>query len=80
MPLGRGSLSVVYKTLSKKKQTVQPGTKSYSAKQARKGKDIGKPGKNFSKIAKSVAKEYGSKEAEKRVAGAILSKLRTKHG
>ena len=49
---------------------------SYSAKEAHKGKDIGKPGKNFDKIAKSAGKEYGSKKAGERVAGAILAKLR----
>jgi len=53
-------------------------TKSYSAKSASKGNDIGKPGKNFSKIAASAAKEYGSAAAGKRVAGAVLNKLRNK--
>lgn len=53
-------------------------TKSYSAKQAVKGKDIGKPGKNFSKIEAKATKEYGSKKAGARVAGAILAKLRRK--
>jgi len=48
----------------------------YSAKKARAGKDIGKKGKNFSKIAKSAAKKYGSKAAGERVAGSILNKLR----
>ena len=51
----------------------------YSAKAARHGEDIGKPGKNFDKIAKSAAERYGSEEAGKRVAGAILSKMRAKH-
>jgi len=51
---------------------------SYSAKAARAGKDIGKPGKNFAKIAKSAGKRYGSKAAGERVAGAVLNKLR--HG
>lgn len=37
--------------------------RSYSAKQAAKGKDIGKPGKNFSKIAANAGKEYGSAAA-----------------
>lgn len=50
---------------------------SYSAKRARKGKDLGKKGKNFSKIAKSAGKRYGSAAAGKRVAGAILAKLRS---
>jgi hypothetical protein len=48
----------------------------YSAKKAAAGKDIGKPGKNFSKIAAGAAKQYGSEEAGKRVAGAVLNKLR----
>lgn len=53
--------------------------KSYSAKSARAGKDIGKPGKNFSKIAAKASKEYGSKKAGQRVAGAILAHLRAMH-
>jgi hypothetical protein len=48
----------------------------YSAKEAAAGKDIGKKGKNFDKIADKAAKKYGSKEAGERVAGAILNKLR----
>ena len=48
----------------------------YSAKKAAAGKDIGKPGKNFAKIAKSAGAKYGSKAAGERVAGAVLNKLR----
>jgi hypothetical protein len=48
----------------------------YSAKAARAGKDIGKPGKMFGKIAASAAKRYGSKDRGEKVAGAILAKLR----
>ena len=48
----------------------------YSAKAAAAGKDIGKKGKQFSKIAASAAKKYGSKAAGERVAGAVLKKLR----
>jgi hypothetical protein len=48
----------------------------YSAKKAAAGKDIGKPGKNFGKIAKGAAERYGSKAAGERVAGAVLNKLR----
>jgi hypothetical protein len=47
-------------------------TKSYSAKKAAAGKDIGKPGKNFEKIEKSA----GGGEKGKRIAGAVLAKLR----
>ncbi len=50
----------------------------YSATKARAGKDIGKPGKNFAKIAKSAAAKYGSKEKGEKVAGAVLAKLRSK--
>ena len=52
---------------------------AYSAKAARAGKDIGKPGKNFEKIAKKAGEQYGSKEKGKKVAGAILAKIRAKH-
>ena len=51
-------------------------TKSQAAKQAHKGKDMGKKGKNFSKIANKADKEYGSESAGKRVAGAIFQKMR----
>jgi hypothetical protein len=51
---------------------------SYSAKSARAGKDIGKPGKAFSKIARDAAERYGSKEKGEKVAGAVLAKLRAK--
>lgn len=44
-------------------------TRSYSAKAAAAGKDIGKPGKQFGSIAA---------KAGQRVAGAILNKLRNK--
>ena len=42
---------------------------SYSAKAAAKGKDIGKKGKMFAKIAA---------KSNKKVAGAVLKKLRAK--
>jgi hypothetical protein len=51
-------------------------SKSTAAKKARKGEDLGKPGKNFSKIAKSAGKEYGSEEEGEKVAGSIFQKMR----
>ena len=57
---------------------LEGSTGDYSAKKARAGKDIGKPGKMFSKIAKSAGKRYGSKERGEKVAGAVLAKLRAK--
>ena len=44
----------------------------------KKGEDVGKPGKNFAKIAMSAAKRYGSKEAGNKVAGAVLKKVLAK--
>lgn len=55
-------------------ETVEEAT--LSAKAGRAGKDLGKPGKNFAKIAKSAGKKYGSKAAGERVAGAVLAKMR----
>jgi hypothetical protein len=61
----------------KKEKKVEEGsTGDYSAKKARAGKDIGKPGKQFAKIAKSAGEKYGSKERGEKVAGAVLAKLR----
>jgi chromosome segregation ATPase len=40
-----------------------------------KGTDIGKPGKGFAKVAKAAEKEYGSKEAGQKVAGAVLKNV-----
>ena len=57
---------------------VKSRAKSYSAKAAAAGKDIGKKGRNFSKIAQNAGERYGSAEAGRRVAGAILAKLRKK--
>ena len=51
-----------------------------SAKAGRAGKDLGKKGKNFAKIAAKAGKEYGSEAAGERVAGAILAKMRAKRG
>lgn len=45
-----------------------------------KGEDIGKPGLGFKKVAAKAAEEYGSKEAGKRVAGAVLKKILAKKG
>ena len=59
-----------------KDDVAEGSTGDYSAKKARAGKDIGKPGKQFAKIARGAAKRYGSKERGEKVAGAVLAKLR----
>jgi hypothetical protein len=48
--------------------------KSAVAKKAKAGKDIGKAGKGFEKVAAKAAKEYGSKEKGKKVAAAAMWK------
>lgn len=60
-----------------KEEVEQVEEASYSAKAARAGKDIGKPGKMFAKIAADAAKRYGSEERGAKVAGAVLKKLRS---
>lgn len=70
----------IKQSIGKGEMTLMPGEEmaesdeDYSAKKARAGKDIGKPGKNFAKIAKSS----GGGEKGKRIAGAVLAKLRAK--
>lgn len=76
-----GNPSEIDDTPAKKSKKVKEGsTGDYSAKKARAGKDIGKPGKAFSKIAKKAGEKYGSKERGEKVAGAVLKKLRAKEG
>lgn len=60
----------------KEQDTTEASTGDYSAKKARAGEDIGRPGKQFAKIAKDAAERYGSKERGEKVAGAVLAKLR----
>ncbi len=46
--------------------------RSEISKKTSSGKNIGKPGKNFDKVAKKAAKKYGSAEAGERVAAAAM--------
>jgi hypothetical protein len=59
-------------------EDMDEGKEDYSAKKARAGQDIGKPGKQFAKIAKTAGEKYGSEEKGKKVAGAVLKNLRSK--
>ena len=52
--------------------------KSKTVKDAKAGKDIGKAGKGFEKVADKAAKEYGSKEAGNKVAAAAMWKAKAK--
>ena len=71
------NLQEAYKEVYVPQEEIDEAT--YSAKAARAGKDIGKPGKQFTKIAKEAGKRYGSKERGEKVAGAVLAKLRKQH-
>lgn len=50
--------------------------RSSLAKRAVAGKDIGKPGKMFSRVVESAAEKYGSEEAGRRVAAAAMIRAR----
>jgi hypothetical protein len=73
-------------TLEEKKIATGTGKKvmpsaeerSKLAKRARAGEDIGKKGKGFEAVAAKAAKQYGSKEAGKRVAAAAMFKAQAK--
>jgi len=69
-----------YKKQTKVAEEVEIDEAAYSYKAARAGKDIGEKGKNFEKIASKAAERYGSEERGKKVAGAVLAKIRAKHG
>lgn len=74
--IGKGEMSLAGDKLGE--DEMDESTGDYSAKKARAGKDIGKPGKAFAQIAKSAGERYGSKERGEKVAGAVLAKLRAK--
>lgn len=63
----KGTKTYPARGLSKKKRTSV-------VKAARAGKDIGKKGKSFAKVAAKAARKYGSAEAGRRVAGAAMWK------
>ena len=76
-----GDWKVSSKDLEKEKDSRISDPKTLaknSGKKVAEGKDEGKPGKNFKKIANKASKEYGSKEAGNKVAGAVKAKLAKK--
>jgi len=75
MGLVEPQAEVKKKKSAKKKEEPKEEKEEIEEARFKKGEDVGKPGKGFAKIAKSAAKQYGSEEAGKRVAGAILKKV-----
>lgn len=59
-----------------KKEGMKAKMRSAIVKKAKKGEDIGKPGKGFAKVAAKAAKKYGSKEVGKKVAAAAMWKAK----
>ena len=59
---------------SKPSSGVSAKEKTAVVKAAQAGKDIGKPGKNFDKVAQKASKKYGSKEKGEKVAAAVMWK------
>jgi hypothetical protein len=72
----KGPKGVMYAIATEKaKKVAETIAKELKEERFEKGTDIGKKGAGFAKIAKTASKEYGSEEAGKRVAGAILKKV-----
>lgn len=72
---GPGYGNVMYEAKKKKPSAgLTKKEKSDVAKKAHAGKDIGKKGPGFEKVAKAAEKKYGSKEAGEKVAAAAMWK------
>lgn len=71
---GPGYDEVMYEAKKKPSAGLTKKQKSAVAKKARAGKDIGKKGPGFEKVAKAAEKKYGSKEAGEKVAAAAMWK------
>jgi len=68
------NLKFKYNMKNKPSSGTTKSQRSSVAKAARAGKDIGKKGKTFEKIAAKASKKYGSEEAGKKVAAAAMWK------
>lgn len=69
-----GMMEDLFEAKKKPSAGLSKKQKSAVAKKARAGKDVGKKGKGFEKVAKKAAKKYGSSEKGKKVAAAAMWK------
>ena len=76
----KGPEGVLYAIATDKAIDIAEMAKKIKEERFKKGTDIGKKGPGFEKIEKSAEKKYGSEEAGKRVAGAVLQKILAKKG
>jgi len=72
---GEKAAKAKYKKLAEAYKALKEEMNSLDEARFKKGEDIGEPGPGFKKIAKAAEKRYGSEEAGKKVAGAILKKV-----
>lgn len=78
--LDESLLDSIYTIVTEEKPSAGMSKKEKSSvvKRARRGEDIGKPGKKFKEVQASAAKRYGSEEAGRRVAAAAMWKQQGK--
>ena len=76
----KGPEGALYAIATDKAIDIAEMAKKIKEERFEKGTDVGKKGPGFEKIEKAAEKKYGSEEAGKRVAGAILKKVLAKKG
>ena len=75
---GEKAAKAKYKKLAEAFKALKEEISILDEARFKKGEDVGEPGPGFKKIEKSAEKRYGSEEAGKRVAGAVLKKVLAK--
>lgn len=77
---GKGNNPINFQDMAQSLYSDMFGDDEMNEARFEKGEDVGGKGFEFKKIAKKAAKQYGSKEAGQRVAGAIMKKVLNKEG
>jgi uncharacterized Zn finger protein len=77
---GKGNNSIDFQDFAQSLYSDMFGDDSMYEARFKKGEDVGGKGFEFKDIAKKAAKQYGSKEAGQRVAGAVMKKVLNKEG
>lgn len=75
---GKGNNPVNFQDMAQRLYSDMFGDDEMNEARFEKGEDVGGKGFEFKKIAKKAAKQYGSKEAGQRVAGAVMKKVLNK--
>jgi hypothetical protein len=77
---GKGNNPINFQDMAQSLYSDMFGNDEMNEARFEKGEDVGGKGFEFKKIAKKATKQYGSKEAGQRVAGAIMKKVLNKEG